>query len=147
MKEIWKPISFTNGAYSVSSFGNVRRDVSGMNTYIGKILKNQYHSTGYHCVSICLQGVNKTYLVHKLLATEFLGKPKDGFEVNHKDGNKSNNYLGNLEYVTRGQNIRHAVKNKLFGDRNGENNSNSKLTVEEVLEIRSKYIKGNTHRS
>jgi len=74
--------------------------------------------------------------VHRLVATGFLGLPEKGMEVNHKDGNKTNNNVVNLEWLTRTENVRHAFANDLVTIRRGEDSHSAKLTQNEVDRIR-----------
>lgn len=97
--EIWKPCVDTNfEGFYVSSLGRIR-------TKAGTIT-NGAESNGYKMASTYVYGVRTTRKVHCLVAEAFLGK-KD-LLVNHKDGNKSNNRVDNLEYVTYSQNAQHA---------------------------------------
>lgn len=69
---------------------------------------------GYLFASISQPGsTHKSVRVHHLVAEVFLGKRPEGYVINHKDGNKKNNVLSNLEYVSQQDNIKHAVKNFL----------------------------------
>lgn len=98
-----------------------------------KYLTPQYDKNGY--VKVQLRSVdNKShrYSVHRLMLENF--NPVNGMEklqVNHIDGNKLNNNLSNLEWVTCQENIDHAIKNNLRADINGS----AKLTKEQVIEI------------
>jgi hypothetical protein len=81
-------------------------------------------------------------LAHDLVATEFIGPRPKNIQVNHKDGNKLNNHLSNLEYVTCLQNIRHAInvlKIDWGSQRRGSMNGRAKLTEDDVREIRKRH--------
>jgi len=79
----------------------------------------------------------KCYRVHKLITEAILGGCPIGKEVNHKDGNKMNNNILNLEYVTRSQNGLHAYKYGLHHAISGESCHNAKLTVQDVKNIKT----------
>ena len=104
--EIWKPIH--DGWYEVSDYGNIRRAKAGRSTFIGRPVLSIPSSTGYMQVHLG-GGSNRRAYVHHLVIEAFLGARPDGYVINHKDGNKSNNCLLNLEYVTPKQNAIHAV--------------------------------------
>jgi hypothetical protein len=105
-------------------------------------IKSQYiSSTGYYMISVSTNNKTKPYRVHRLLAEMFIPKI-DGFDhVNHKDGNKLNNSLDNLEWCTNKQNIQHAFKNGLINNTN-ENNGMAKLNKESVIEIKKLLASG-----
>lgn len=145
MDEIWKEIKrFPN--YAVSNFGRIKRiskDNNGHdnNTYIGKIRKFGMNSCGYKTIDLCKDGKCKYFTVHALVAKAFLGLcPKDK-QINHIDGDKSNNCANNLEYVTKSENVKHAYKLGLMRQ-DGKNNTNSKLDEGIVLKIRRLYKSG-----
>lgn len=79
---------------------------------------------------------NEYVYIHRIVAETFITDKIKGLDINHKDGDKSNNDLSNLEVVNRSQNQLHAFKNGL-NTSCGENHHNCKLSVKEVLEIRS----------
>ena len=138
MIETWKRINETD--YEVSSFGLVRHIKNG-------IKKINIHKNGYASVSIWSKGKEKRLLVHRLVAMSFIGEIKD-LEVNHKDFNKLNNSVDNLEIVTSAQNIKHAKDGKRFkGNKliSGEKNPSAKLTIEEVLIIRKMKSNGSKY--
>ena len=111
--EIWKDIKNYEGVYQVSNQGNVRRILSGGRT---KTLKNREGL--YYTVSLSYNQFKKTYAVHRLVAETFLLRKPWETEVNHKDGNKHNNRVENLEWVTQQDNINHAkyvLGNNPFG--------------------------------
>jgi hypothetical protein len=85
-------------------------------------------------------GTVKKFLVHRLVALTHLQNPDDLPEVNHKDGNKLNNRVSNLEWVTRNQNIQHSFDtglNSSVGERNGR----SEITEDNVRLIKSLLVK------
>lgn len=106
--EVWKPVKEYN--YEVSSLGRVR------NTSNNKILslfdKNRM---GYYRVILFKDGQRKRHFVHRLVAETFLENIENKPQVNHKDGNKQNNNVENLEWVSQSENMKHSyyvLKNK-----------------------------------
>ena len=138
-KEKWKEIK--GWPYKVSNFGRVKRNAPGPGTHIGKILKQKFGGTGYAYVTFSKNAKLKHFYVQCLVAEAFIGPRPKGYQVNHKDGIKKNNFDWNLEYVTHKENMEHAGKNGLM--KNGESHHRSKLTEKEVLKIRKLYRSGN----
>jgi hypothetical protein len=128
--KMWKPVPGFEKDYEISDQGEVRRTSPGHGARVGNVLKWYPNNAGYPRVTLG----NKKYLVHVLVAAAFLGPPPEGYEVHHKDDNRGNPFLGNLEYVTRSQNLR---KSKLFYERmpRGEAKPGRKLTEENVRTI------------
>ena len=105
--EIWKPIEGYEGLYEVSSYGNVRS--LPRNGLKGKQLKlniNNHNGYVYVCLSKENHRLNKR--AHVLVAKAFLSPQSE--QVNHKDGDKANNHVDNLEWCTRSENMRHAYR-------------------------------------
>lgn len=81
------------------------------NKYSGRALKQRLNrKTGYLQVSLWKNNAGKNYSVHRLVAIHFLEKPLDKYQVNHKNGIKTNNHVDNLEWVTKSENAVHAIK-------------------------------------
>ena len=101
--EIWKTIQDYGGLYQVSNTGKVR----DLKNHIKSVYKN---NKGYVCLSLYYNG--KTYhpTVHRLVAKAFIPNPNNYFQVNHKDFNKNNNCVDNLEWVSPEQNRLHYRK-------------------------------------
>jgi len=119
--------------YEISLNGAIRHKVS-------KQIKSQYiGSTGYWMVSLWMNNRSYPQRVHRLLAITFLSNPDALPEVNHKDGNKLNYSIENLEWTTHDGNMKHAFKTGLANN-TGENNGQSILSAEKVREI--KQLKG-----
>src|SRR5271169_1445354 len=120
--ETWLNVPGYEGIYSVSSFGRIRRDRPGKGTcVVGRIMKTRLTPAGYPivCLTGSEPGVQTDHTVHKLVTTAFWGPCPPGKEVNHKDGDKSNPRLDNLEYITPKENHEHAARTglKASGDR------------------------------
>lgn len=109
--EFWKDIKGYEGIYQVSNNGKVRRWARYLKSY--KELSPYKTNGGYFRVSLCFKYERKLFLVHQLVAKSFVDNPKSLTEVNHIDGNKKNNFSYNLEWVSRSENIKHAILNGL----------------------------------
>jgi len=96
--EIYKPVTGYEDLYEISDFGNVR------NCKTGRILKGSERKNGYLCVHFYVNGKNKFYLIHRLVALTFLENPENKPSVDHIDRNKQNNRLENLKWCTNSEN-------------------------------------------
>lgn len=106
MVEIWKDIKGYEGRYKVSNLGNVK-------SLLGKkerILKSLNHTEGYYKVILYKENIAKNKCIHRLVAEAFIDNPQNKKDINHKDGNKHNNNVSNLEWCTRKENVIHAWK-------------------------------------
>lgn len=108
--EIWKDIPGYVFLYQVSNYGRIRSFQSRDGGV--KILKHSFDRAGYPIICLCKNKQKITKLVHRLVMISFYGN--ENLDVNHKDGNKSNCNIENLEYVTKSQNTRHAIANGLL---------------------------------
>jgi len=90
-------------------------------------------------VHLCKDGSHSYLLAHQVIARTFLGECPDDHEVNHIDGDKQNNSPDNLEYVTPRQNSQHAAENGLLNPPSGHDHWKSKLSRDEVKEVRERY--------
>lgn len=114
--EIWKSIK-DYPDYEVSSYGRVRsidryitNSLNRTIFYKSKILKFSHNNkTGYNQVALYKNKKIKTFSIHRLVAETFIPNPNNYLEVNHIDGDKTNNHVENLEWVTRKENITHAI--------------------------------------
>lgn len=139
--EYFKVCSDHNSNYSISNFGSIIRNKGNQGTYSGRKIKAHKHNYGYLMVDFYQDGERCSYLIHRLVTHYFIGPcPKDK-EVNHIDGDKKNNYVDNLEYITSKENINHAIKSGLRNNY-GENHSRAKLTKKIVKKIRKDYRNG-----
>lgn len=134
--EIWKDIVGLEGFVLVSNLARIKRIMHRKNP-TNKILSPFVNTCGYHQVSICHKGKYLTPSLHRTVALAFIPNPENKPEVNHKDGNKKNNQVENLEWCTSKENILESWRMGLSKARDGEKHHNSKLTEKEVLEIRA----------
>lgn len=121
--EIWKDIPGYEGLYQASSLGGIRtceNKVTSNARYPTRVWKSRImkgrgdsYATGRR-VSLWKGGKSKDFLVARLVATTFLGNPPKDYTVNHKDGNRLNNNIENLEWISRGDNVRHAFATGLM---------------------------------
>lgn len=147
MKEIWKDVLGYEGLYSVSNLGRIkayyRRVDSGKchREWKEHILYCAKDGCGYYRTNLAKNGHNHTVKVHRIVAQAFLPNPDNLPEVNHKNGDKTDNRVENLEWCTRSYNIKHSIdlglKTKLF--KNGSKNVSAKLSDEDVDWIRNHY--------
>lgn len=99
-KEVWRVIKLYDN-YSVSTNGSVRSDIRR------KVLHQYEDKDGYLKVALSSHSVQKRFLVHRLVAEAFIPNPEGKPCINHKDGNKQNNCVENLEWCTLSENQRH----------------------------------------
>ena len=134
--EIWKDIEGSGGKYQQSNYGRTKTLKKGKI----KILKPLLHETGYLRVHLEIDGKHKYFFVHILVAKLFIPNPENKTQVNHRFGCKLSCHVDSLEWTTPFENMQHAFKTGL--QKSGTEHSNSKLTEEQVREIRKTYIKG-----
>lgn len=166
MRETWKYIKGLNRMYQISNLGRVKTFQPRYKT--SRILKPGLASMGY--LTVCLRlpnGNRRTHYIHRLIAKAFIPNPKNKRCINHIDGNKLNNGIKNLEWVTHKENNDHATKtglrflkmtpvviseilrlhiraDKIFGAKGLAKRFNTNTcTIHEVL---NKYKYGNTNQ-
>jgi len=103
----FKYIKNYEGLYSVNEYGDIYSHKSKI------ILKVSYTFDGYKKLLLYKNGVRKTFRINRLVAEAFIPNLENKPQVNHKDGNKNNNHVSNLEWVTNQENVIHAYKNGL----------------------------------
>ena len=123
--EIWKPIKGYEDRYMVSTKGRIKSiervviGKDGISRRVNEKIKEPTLSPiGYYVVSLWKGNSSRLEYVHRLIATAFIKNPNNYPHINHKDGNKRNNSLENLEWCTHEQNLRHAREHGLFKSRN-----------------------------
>ena len=142
--EEWRPVVGYEGLYLVSESGVVKSLWSGRGSRGHEYLLAQIpDSKGYFRVGLTNDELGQKWRrVHILVAQAFVGPRPAGLQLNHRDGNKTNNHWSNLEYVTASENSTHAVKMGLRHALRGSAHKMSKLTEEQVKEIRERYVPG-----
>ena len=118
MNEIWHPCAGYETHYEVSNLGNVRsiermvnnRLHNGLKKSPAKLLKQGKSKSGYFIVSFCVDGLKSNQTVHRLVARAFITNESNKPQVNHKDGNKLNNHIDNLEWMTASENGLHSFR-------------------------------------
>lgn len=132
------------GLYVISNYGKVQRLTAGNNTYAGKVLKPLVNKrTGYPYVKLTKNGKVYKKQLHIMVAQLFLEDPhNDNLIVNHIDGNKQNPYYKNLEWITRSENTKHAIRHGLQKLCFGADNGATRLKFNQVESLRSDYESG-----
>lgn len=137
-----------NSRYWINSDGAI------YNYNIGNFMVTNKNQGGYFVIGFCLGGKRKNFLVHRLVAEYFLPKVEGKNFINHKDGNRENNKVENLEWCTHQENINHAIKMGLIDHsaitEKQKNNgkrlglSRRKYSDEQIKEFRKMKSKGFT---
>lgn len=141
--EIFVPIAGYNGFYEISNFGRIK-SLKREYQYVNKngklvkyvlpdtILKPGLHTKGYLKVGLYRDSTEERFFVHRLVAIHFIPNPENKPEVNHKDGDRKNCKLNNLEWVTGSENKIHSFK--VLGRKNiglkGKDNVSSKVVLQ-----------------
>lgn len=145
MEEIWKPIKGYEGLYEISNLGKLKSLAKSPGVGINKrymvdrILPGYKVKRKYIQVQLWKNQKVKVKGAHRLVLETFKPTNNPKLETNHIDGNKYNNNIDNLEWVTSKENKRHAFKNGLCDHRRGECLYNSKLTEKDVKWIRKNH--------
>ena len=101
---------------------------------------------GYHRVCFSYRGKSRSIYLHRLVWLVFKGRISKGYQVNHKDGNRSRNCLSNFDLKTNVDNTKHGYKRLGNPKRSGTKHTLSALSANQVLEIRKLHRKGYTQR-
>jgi len=143
----WKQIPQTENLYECNSHGDIRR-VEGVVDFGsqvrkvgGKILSPKTKKNGYLEVSLNFNGAAKSRYVHRLIAITWLSESPGRLQVNHKDGDKTNNQPNNLEFVSPSENMKHAYRKGLVKPRElkGSQHPRAKTNEKEVGRIRQDH--------
>lgn len=127
MEETWKDIEEYEGLYQVSNMGrvkSVRRNI---------ILRPSIRN-GYKRVTLYTNNIPKRYSIHRLVAMAFIPNPDNLPQVNHKDENRTNNCISNLEWCTQEYNINYGTGNKRRAQKQLNNKNKSKVVLQYSLD-------------
>ncbi len=140
--EEWRPVWGFEGKYEVSNQGRLKNVQEGAGHVTGRILKPGLNLGGY--LQCDLGAYGGRHSLHLLVMQAHVGQKPEGLEINHKNGNKTDNRLENLEYCTKSENDLH--KTRVLGTGRGESHGNAKITEDDVREIRRLAADGITQR-
>ena len=137
-EEIWKDIPGFKLLYQASSFGQIRTHIGkvtytqkhGVRKWQQRILKQKKSKDKCHRVSLWKDGKESTLLVHRLVAMAFIPNPDNLATINHKDGDRDNNNISNLEWMSLEDNIKHGFETGLYGT-----NKKTRLTNKQNGEV------------
>ena len=145
--EVWKDVKEFLGYYQVSNLGRYRsaeRTVTfadgRVRTFESKILKPYISKQGYHIATLSYKGKNFKRRVHRMVAENFLEPVEGDVEVNHIDGDKLNNKVSNLEWISHSDNLTHFHANN--NSNSGERNNLSVLKDKDIANIREMSSNG-----
>ena len=149
MEEIWKDVQGYgeyDNYYEVSNLGRIRsKDRTTVGKcgrrfpFKGQIIKPCLTRCGYHVLNLRFDGKKQGVLVHRVVVKAFLTPEEGKTQVNHIDGDKTNNKLSNLEWVNASENKLHAIRIGITKPKKGENSTFVKLKDEQVLKIRYEH--------
>lgn len=151
-REEWKDVEGYEGFYQVSNLGRIRslerivHSSKWNRREPSKILNPPILKNGYKLVSLSKNGSSKRVLLHRLIAKAFIPNPNNLPQVNHKDGNKQNNIIDNLEWVSAQDNIIHAYTNNLMHPAHGIKINVGHFVEEDIRNIRRMALAGMSQR-
>lgn len=147
--EIFRSVVGYDGRYEVSDCGSIKRvarlEDKRKSRLSEKMLRPAILKIGYPMVSITKDSKQKSYYVHRLVALAFLPNPEGLPMVNHKDSDKTNNHVSNLEWCTNSHNLKHAYENGKMDHRQparGSGHGNAILSEAAVLKIKRMLTAG-----
>lgn len=142
--ERWLPVVGWEDIYEVSDRGRVRRcGAHNVGRWPpGRITTGSATRQGYRQASLTFRGELQSALVHRLVLAAFVGPCPDGYEVNHRNGNKADNRLVNLEYRTPPENSQHAVDTGLRVYARGDAHHRTRYPEALVTEWRRRHAAG-----
>lgn len=150
----WKAVPGYEGLYIIDEYGKVLSLERKVRTKGDSFRVIPEHSLtwqpthdGYVFVKLTKGKIKKCIKVHRLVALAFIPNPFNKSQVNHKDGNKRNNNVSNLEWATGKENMEHAVINNLNNCGRGEKQGHSKATTAMVIKMREYAKEGWTHQA
>lgn len=138
MIEIWKDIPGYEGIYQASTFGRIRTTegkvtqsiLHGERRWKSRMLKGRGNQPAGKRVTLWKDKQQKDFLVARVIARTFLGEPPEGFTVNHKDGDRLNNHIENLEWLSLADNIKHGFETGLYHNQKSINVTDGEITLE-----------------
>lgn len=110
MEEVWRPVKGFENKLEVSNLGNVA-NINYRSRGERRIVPQSLEVKGYHKISVCINGRPRTFKVHRLVAQVFIPNPHGYKEINHKDENKANNAVDNLEWCDTAYNCNYGTRN------------------------------------
>lgn len=122
---------------------NINGDIYSTLRKVGKFHNAKINSKGgYIQIPLHKNGIRKNHLLHRLVAKTFIPNPENKPEVNHINGDKKNNSVYNLEWITKSENQKHAYKTGLQRRISGENSKSSKFKEYQIIDIKNKIKQG-----
>ncbi|MCH8315293.1 MAG: HNH endonuclease [Planctomycetes bacterium] len=145
--ETWKPIPGYERFYEVSDRGRIRRSADRRYFKKGTPIATTPHY-GYIVAGLsAADGTRRQWMVHILVLAAFVGPKPEGLDTDHINGDKTDNRLGNLEYVTRCENMQRAIAMGFRDNVRGSGHCNAKFTDDDVRDIRKALDAGETQTS
>lgn len=150
MNENWQEVPGYYGLYEASDLGRVRRTRTQGGRPTSRILR-EGRNRGYAKFVLCQSNCRQTVAAHRVVWETFNGPIPQGMQINHKDGNKLNNRLTNLEICTPSENISHAFRvlkvSPNINPNYGTNNGRAKLNEDAIREIKRLRAEGLTQKT
>lgn len=140
-RDEWRAIPGWDGLYEISTAGHIRNVARRRGTTPFKLMKPRMTKDGYAKIVLTRNSVHSGFFIHRLVHITFIGEIPFGHEVDHLDGNKQNNSLGNIEAVTKQENMRRSFESGRKSAR-GEGHGRAAFTEAQVLQIKSRLSLG-----